>query len=246
MKTTMVLWCFLCGCTVNDVGLPSRRGSTPISSVTDAFVPVVIDVPVHDGPVHDGTVHYGPDIGGPVADGPVADGPVADGPVADGPVADGPVADGPVADGPAADGPAADGPVADGPVADGSVANDPVIDGGWPDSQPDSSFLPDHQADLSDNSDLPTDLTSDRVGSSQDVAGDAISADLARDLADSSSKKPLGTHCGNPSQCASGFCTDGVCCAVALCRDTCVPSFINYCPVYNGWTCAPGGTCRAY
>ena len=125
-----------------------------------------------------------------------------------------------------------------GPAPSSSSAADassPVVpDVQGRDPRPDSSLLPDlptdHQSDLAESLDLPTDLL----------------PDLDLGALDSSSKRILGTRCGSPSQCASGHCTDGVCCQVAECHDTCVPSSINSCPVYLGWTCAPAGTCRAY
>jgi hypothetical protein len=111
---------------------------------------------------------------------------------------------------------------------------------------PAPTFSPAADASLDLPIDLPPDLSIEAVDSRPVLAGDASDSDLSRDLADSSSKRSLGTRCESPSQCANGHCTDGVCCQVAECHDTCVPSSINSCPVYLGWTCAPAGTCRAY
>lgn len=67
--------------------------------------------------------------------------------------------------------------------------------------------------------------------------------DLAPDL---TPKQDNGIPCGGHDQCMSGFCTDGVCCQVTKCVDTCVPSYGGTCAPYNGFTCAPYGTCRGY
>lgn len=56
----------------------------------------------------------------------------------------------------------------------------------------------------------------------------------------------IGSACRNSESCSGGHCTDGVCCTVSKCVDTCIPSATSSCPVYSGWTCAPYGTCRAF
>jgi len=154
------------------------------------------------------------------------------------------------------------------PAADATDALAP--DARRPDSSPDTSTPPDSVPDATPDAtsiapdtapdltiDLPRDLLAEGsatdayvppIDTSPDLTRDSTIPDLPRDLAtpDSAPRKSLGTSCGNPDQCSSGYCTNGVCCSVALCYDTCVPSAINSCPVYNGWTCAPSGTCRAY
>ena len=179
-RTTMILWLFFCGCTVNDVAIPQGRGPAPPSPAADASAPVVPDASV---------------LGGRSDSRP-----------------------------------------------DSSLPPDVTAD-----LQPDLTGAPDLMIDLSSDAFSPTDgslATVDASSSSPDLGSDTIHRDLG--VPDASPKKSLGIRCGNPSQCSSGFCTDGVCCVVALCRDDCVPSAINNCPVYEGWTCAPGGTCRAY
>jgi hypothetical protein len=71
-----------------------------------------------------------------------------------------------------------------------------------------------------------------------DAKKDSSSPDLNRNL-------PLGTTCSRPSDCNSTYCTDGVCCTVALCVDTCTPGSSG-CTPYAGFTCAPYGTCRGF
>jgi hypothetical protein len=73
---------------------------------------------------------------------------------------------------------------------------------------------------------------------------DVLKIDLSNDT--TVIRLPQGSICNNNSQCSSGYCTDGVCCSVAKCIDTCMVSGGTNCPVYNGFTCSPFGTCRAY
>ena len=78
----------------------------------------------------------------------------------------------------------------------------------------------------------------------RETSVDVLQTDLSIDT--TVIKSPQGSTCSNNSQCSSGYCTDGVCCSVAKCIDTCVVSGGTNCPVYNGFTCSPFGTCRAY
>lgn len=109
-----------------------------------------------------------------------------------------------------------------------------------PDLQPNQ--IPDTNPDLS-RPDLPPDLI--RVDSSPDLLTD-IPPDLLRDTSksDLALNLSLGTTCISGNDCNSGFCTNGVCCQVSICMDTCPPG--GSCVPYNGFTCAPYGTCRGY
>jgi len=107
--------------------------------------------------------------------------------------------------------------------------------------------------DADPNSNIPADaqldLFLDDISHHPDVAPDlSIPADARQDLFvhDLAPKSPIGSNCVDSPQCASGFCTNNVCCNVAQCVDTCVPTGITTCPPYSGWTCSPYGTCRAY
>lgn len=77
--------------------------------------------------------------------------------------------------------------------------------------------------------------------------GPDLGLDLRKDLStpDLSPNLPQGTSCSRNSDCRSSFCTDGVCCEVAKCVDTCIPGS-SACTPYNGFTCAPFGTCRGF
>ena len=101
---------------------------------------------------------------------------------------------------------------------------------------PDAIVAPDTCPDLS------PDQTPDLF-----VGSDTLPINLKPDLApDLPPKQDNGIPCGGHDQCMSGFCTDGVCCRVAKCVDTCVPSYGGTCAPYNGFTCSPFGTCRGY
>ena len=113
----------------------------------------------------------------------------------------------------------------------------------------DISHHPDATPDLSIPADAQLDLFLDDISHHPDVAPDlSIPADARQDLFvhDLAPKSPIGSNCVDSPQCASGFCTNNVCCNVAQCVDTCVPDGITTCPTYSGWTCSPYGTCRGY
>jgi hypothetical protein len=76
----------------------------------------------------------------------------------------------------------------------------------------------------------------------QDTSPDTSRIDLPLDAT------PLttGTKCAKSTDCQTGFCTDGVCCVVEKCVDTCVPGSSYGCAPYMGFTCAPLGTCRGF
>ena len=115
------------------------------------------------------------------------------------------------------------------------------------DSPPSADISPDLTADLlSDYTDNPI-PDSAIADSSTDRLMYRVS-DLKLDLPtpDLTPTRPLGTLCGSNDECSSSFCTNGVCCNVASCFDTCVPNGITTCAPYNGFTCAPLGTCRGY
>lgn len=146
-----------------------------------------------------------------------------------------------------------------------SIDSTPRIDVSWdalqevpaPDVQPrpdapDVQPGPDTTVDLTTLTDGPIDLPRDQttLDAGKDLTAD-VGVDLPRDL--SSPDRPpditllkLGSACGSSAQCSSSHCTDSVCCNVAKCVDTCVPSGGTSCPPYNGFTCAPYGSCRAY
>ena len=110
-----------------------------------------------------------------------------------------------------------------------------------------------HTPDLTTNTldlagDTSSDLTLDL--SPSDLVVDTspdLKPDLKPDLSspDLSPNLPIGTVCIHNNDCRSSFCTDGVCCDVAKCVDTCTPGS-STCTPYNGFTCAPYGTCRGY
>ena len=109
---------------------------------------------------------------------------------------------------------------------------------------------PDLAADTS--SDLSSDLSPPDlvVDTSPDLVVDTspdLKLDLKPDLSipDLSPNLPIGTACIHNNDCRSSFCTDNVCCDVAKCVDTCTPGS-STCTPYNGFTCAPYGTCRGY
>lgn len=97
----------------------------------------------------------------------------------------------------------------------------------------------------SDASEAPADAS--EANPPPDLPKDLTPPDLTRDLPppDLTPKLNVGTTCSTSAQCGSGHCTDGVCCTVDKCVDTCVPT-TTACPPYNGFTCAPYGTCRAF
>jgi hypothetical protein len=126
-----------------------------------------------------------------------------------------------------------------------------------PDTSPDLSKIdnspslskPDVLADLTPDlipylaPDLSPDLTPNRT---PDLAPD-LTPDSKPDSRspDTSPNLPLGTSCSRNTDCNSSFCTNGVCCNVAVCLDTCVPG-TSTCAPYSGFTCAPYGTCRGF
>jgi hypothetical protein len=108
----------------------------------------------------------------------------------------------------------------------------------------------------------PADAAASDLGAVDQAAPDLASApDLTgpRDLAwsDLAGPQPIGAPCGAPSQCGSGFCADGVCCATdcsAACmrcdatRGTCTPSAVGEdprgdCPGQPMATCGRAGGC---
>jgi hypothetical protein len=114
-------------------------------------------------------------------------------------------------------------------------------------SYPDTS-QPDlvSRSDLSPHLDTPSNDPSFRLDETLDSNTPDATPDLAKNIPDTAPKSPIGTNCILASQCSSNHCTDNVCCNVAQCTDTCVPTGITTCPPYSGWTCAPYGTCRGY
>lgn len=95
------------------------------------------------------------------------------------------------------------------------------------------------------------DLTPDKESPSSldtrpDLPRDLV-VDLSKtDLQPDTTPLSIGTKCLKPADCQSGFCTDGVCCAVEKCIDTCVPGSSYACAPYTGFTCSPLGTCRGF
>ena len=227
MKTAVVLWLPLCGCTVNDVGLAPRSSpaSFPACSI-DASVPGVSDI---RGPELLPDASFLPECHG--SEGPDLLPDFQPDLIA-------------IPD------------LQTDPSQDLSILTDsqpdltdPSPDLSMPtDSQPDLAVAPDLPTDPSPDFSFPDDAYLTTVDSRSGIVGDAPDSNSSRDLGapDSSPKRSLGVRCGNPFQCASGHCTDGVCCQVDKCSDTCVPSAVKPCPVYHGWTCAPAGTCHAY
>jgi len=117
---------------------------------------------------------------------------------------------------------------------------------GVPDLSPD---LATSQSDLSEPDSISDSLIADSspdrlVYRFPDTSPDLTVPDLASpDLAPT---LPSGSPCTHNKECDSTFCTDGVCCDVAKCVNTCIPNGITACAPYNGFTCAPYGTCRGF
>jgi hypothetical protein len=86
---------------------------------------------------------------------------------------------------------------------------------------------------------VPPDTVADLL---RDITPDLNRLDLQPDVTPLST----GTKCSKSSDCQSGFCTDGVCCVVEKCVDTCIPSATYACAPYMGFTCSPLGTCRGF
>jgi len=109
---------------------------------------------------------------------------------------------------------------------------------------PTDLLMPDSSADLLiDLSpdltfDTTTDVTTPNADTTPILKRDTGTSDLPPNL-------PLGTTCIHNSDCHSSYCTNGVCCEVAVCTNPCTP-YASNCVPYNGFTCAPNGTCRGY
>jgi hypothetical protein len=142
------------------------------------------------------------------------------------------------------------------------TANDSNLPHIGPSVSPDGSTIDTSKTDLIADSRSPDLLTNtlDLAGdTSSDLTSDLpppnlivdtspdLKPDLKPDLStpDLSLNLPIGTSCIHNNDCRSSFCTDNVCCDVAKCVDTCTPGS-STCTPYNGFTCAPYGTCRGY
>jgi hypothetical protein len=133
----------------------------------------------------------------------------------------------------------------------------PIQDSGTIDVTPALDTTPDQgKTDLATPDLAAPDLLTPDLPSPDIILAPDLTPDLAPDLApkstdtmpnhpDNAPLLALGNTCQHDNQCQQGHCTNEVCCTVAKCVDTCDPSR-SACPPYNGWTCAPYGTCRAY
>lgn len=101
-----------------------------------------------------------------------------------------------------------------------------------------------------------TEIADARTASSLDSQGDGSATQSKPDLLPSiqpdlapPAKLPLGTACGKSNECLSGFCTDGYCCGVSTCLDSCIAAAISpACPYAYAYSCSCGsaGSCSCH